>query len=129
MKTIHNVFLILLDLRSLQQEGASQVVSPPEQCPERKFVCPLEVLGTIEILVRKRLEVFPLHQLRLARNEPPRCHERGALQFLLQKPLSGLKLTTHLGHDLFLLAKELIVRHESSLFIREVDWSIHARPA
>src|SRR5215831_19406256 len=101
------------------------MVSPPEQRPERELVCLLEVLGTIEILVRKRLEVFPFHQLRVGRNEPRRCHERGALQFFLEKPLSGLKLTTHLGHDLFLLAKELIIRHESSLFTRKGRWRLH----
>jgi len=75
------------------------------------------VFGTIQVLLRKILEMLSLHQLVKRCIEPWRCDKRQTGEFLRQRVVRRFKLGSYFCRDRSFFSKEPGIGQQRGLFI------------
>ena len=111
MKPVHDPCLVLLDPLPLQHQGAHEVVPPPKERPKGKGVRVMKVFRKVQILVGKEFERLALHKVSVGGIEIRWGRERDRPNFLFQRRMRGREQAAHLGHNLRLSEKEVLIGH------------------
>lgn len=122
VKTAKELPFVLWNSCPFEQQGADDMVPPPHERAERERVRAGKVFGTIQILIRKVLQMLTLHQLVELRIEPRRGHQRQAGEFLYQGMMGRFKLNSYFRRNRSLFTKKLRISQQRGLFIGEQLW-------